>query len=308
MARPGDPSITELAQGGKYFQAPILDQEQMARQDRVAQLGEDRLSNPTQGFDPIAANASRNFNTRIVPSLAERFTAQGGGQRSSAFQAAAGQAGSDLESQLGAQKAQYGLQQQNQALQQLQAGQQPQYSQAYYQPQDNQFGGQLASAGGTLANAFFKAPGGSALEKAKNVLGLASDTKQVADTVKSAVQGAAAVKPTVPTDTGSTGKSITELAAPAVSTATTGTTLANAGKVAATNPALAKVAADKAAAQAGGVAASTVAKVGLEAAIAPALAKFGAVAMPLAAIPLMGWIGYEIVKGLFEEFKNEPLF
>ncbi len=61
-------------------------------------------------FDPIEAHARRQFNTQTVPGLAERFTALGGGQRSSAFGGQLGRMGGELESQLAAQRAQYGLQ------------------------------------------------------------------------------------------------------------------------------------------------------------------------------------------------------
>ena len=60
----------------------------------------------TQG---ISNRARRQFQTQTVPSLAERFTAMGGGQRSSAFQGALGQAGSDLESALAELENKYGF-------------------------------------------------------------------------------------------------------------------------------------------------------------------------------------------------------
>jgi hypothetical protein len=66
----------------------------------------------TQGFQPIENYARKQFYSDTIPSLAERFTAMGGGQRSSAFQGALGQAGAGLESQLGAMRSQYGQQQQ----------------------------------------------------------------------------------------------------------------------------------------------------------------------------------------------------
>ncbi len=68
----------------------------------------------TNGFDAIDANARKQFQQQGIPSLAERFTSLGGGQRSSAFQGALGGAQADLESQLGALRSQYGLQQQQQ--------------------------------------------------------------------------------------------------------------------------------------------------------------------------------------------------
>lgn len=68
------------------------------------------LQNPQAGFQPIADQARRQFETQTVPGLAERFTSLGGGQRSSAFQNALGSAGVGLESDLAAMGSQYGLQ------------------------------------------------------------------------------------------------------------------------------------------------------------------------------------------------------
>lgn len=74
-----------------------------------------------QGFQPIEDRARQQFQTNTIPSLAERFTAMGGGaQRSSAFQGALGNAGSDLESQIAALRGQYGQQQINSLLPALQ--------------------------------------------------------------------------------------------------------------------------------------------------------------------------------------------
>jgi hypothetical protein len=56
-------------------------------------------------------------------SIAERFTSTGGGQRSSAFQAAIQQGQSELESQLAVQRLQYDLQQQQKAIQAAQLAQ-----------------------------------------------------------------------------------------------------------------------------------------------------------------------------------------
>lgn len=65
------------------------------------------------GFAPIAEQARTQFEEQTVPSIAERFTAMGGGGgRSSAFAQQLGQAGAGLEQGLAAQGAQFGLQQQ----------------------------------------------------------------------------------------------------------------------------------------------------------------------------------------------------
>jgi len=63
-------------------------------------------------FGPIEQRARNQFQTETIPSIAERFTALGGGQNSSAFQSVLGRAGADLESQLAALGSQVGMQQQ----------------------------------------------------------------------------------------------------------------------------------------------------------------------------------------------------
>lgn len=89
-------------------------------------------------FAPIAQKAKTQFQTETIPSLAERFTAMGG-QNSSAFQGALGQAGAGLNENLGALESQYGLQQnaQIQNLMQLLTGlsSQPSFENVVYQGQ-----------------------------------------------------------------------------------------------------------------------------------------------------------------------------
>jgi hypothetical protein len=87
------------------------------------------LQNLQSGFEPIAQQAQNQFQTQTVPGLAERFTAMGGGQRSSAFQNALGSAGSGLQQNLAAMGSQYGLQNRTGLLDQLKLGllNQPKY-------------------------------------------------------------------------------------------------------------------------------------------------------------------------------------
>lgn len=61
-------------------------------------------------WGPQADLARRNFQTRTVPSLAERFTAGGAQDRSTAFEGALGEHANDLETNLVALAAQYGVQ------------------------------------------------------------------------------------------------------------------------------------------------------------------------------------------------------
>lgn len=69
--------------------------------------------NNNLNFEPIANRARTQFQTQTIPGIAERFTSLGqGAQRSSGFQGALGQAGSELEQGLAALGSQYGLQKQ----------------------------------------------------------------------------------------------------------------------------------------------------------------------------------------------------
>lgn len=61
-------------------------------------------------FTPIANQQLEQFYTQTVPSLAERFTALGNGQRSSAFQGALANAGRGLHNDLAAQNQQFNQQ------------------------------------------------------------------------------------------------------------------------------------------------------------------------------------------------------
>lgn len=95
-------------------------------------------------FDPIRQQAMTQFNTQTVPSLAERFTSMGGGQRSSAFQGALGQAGAGLYENLGAMESQFKAQMMPMLMQMMNAGLRPQYQQQMI-PAQGGFGQQAAS-------------------------------------------------------------------------------------------------------------------------------------------------------------------
>lgn len=104
-------------------------------------------------FAPIEAQARKGFYQNTIPTLSERFASLGGSgtARSSGFAQALGQAGTNLESNLAAQKAKYdfagqGLQNSanaqrfNQAMSALQLGLTPQFENTYFpaQPGFNQ--------------------------------------------------------------------------------------------------------------------------------------------------------------------------
>lgn len=104
-----------LIQAGKFGPGLQPGIDQLIKQS-LGQLS----TNQQGGFKPIADQARQKFQTETIPGLAERFTALGNGQRSSAFQGALGSAASGLESNLASGEAQYGLQQNQQLMQLLQ--------------------------------------------------------------------------------------------------------------------------------------------------------------------------------------------
>lgn len=78
------------------------------------------LSSNAFNFQPIEEQARRNFQGTTIPSIANRFAAQGATDGSGYRNAILG-AGSDLESNLAALRAQYGIQNQGQMISLLQS-------------------------------------------------------------------------------------------------------------------------------------------------------------------------------------------
>lgn len=72
------------------------------------------------GFEPIAAQARNQFATQTIPTIAERFAGLGA-LSSSGFNRQLAQAGTDLERDLAALRAQYGIQERGQTFQERQA-------------------------------------------------------------------------------------------------------------------------------------------------------------------------------------------
>jgi len=112
--------------------APTVNPEQQKYMSMLLGLGGNALQNPYAGFEPIRQQALTQFQQNIVPSLAERFTSMGGGRISSpAFASQLGQAGSGLEQALAAMQAQYGQQNQRNALSMLALGLSPSFENIY---------------------------------------------------------------------------------------------------------------------------------------------------------------------------------
>lgn len=142
---------------------PFFDQPGQLKQISTVTPGQEQLVNQAgrggldllkqlQGqqfnFDPIAQQARTQFQTKTIPSIAERFTRMGDNAGSSALLASLGSAGSGLEQALAAMKSQYGLQERglNQQLLQQLLGVGLHPTQSHYFDQGEQgYGGQLLS-------------------------------------------------------------------------------------------------------------------------------------------------------------------
>lgn len=129
-------AASALSKSPRMKQASTLTPQQQGWQSQLGNQASQALQNPYEGFEPIANQARDQFNTSTIPSLAERFTSMGtGGQRSSAFQGALGQAGAGLETNLAAMRAQYGLQNRELSGRQLSSALNPSFEN--YQQQKN---------------------------------------------------------------------------------------------------------------------------------------------------------------------------
>lgn len=97
-------SATNRAAQGQEDRISRFTPEQTSALSQLLQQGLGSLGGMKQpSFDPLEERARSQFQTRTIPSIAERFSALGA-QNSSGFQEALGQAGSDLESSLAAQR------------------------------------------------------------------------------------------------------------------------------------------------------------------------------------------------------------
>jgi hypothetical protein len=99
----------------QIYNNPLYTDYQNSVLNYITQLGLGGIQNLNQDqfdFAPIGNQELERFYTQTIPSIAERFTAMGDGQRSSAFQGALGNAGRFLSNDLASQQQQYNLQQQ----------------------------------------------------------------------------------------------------------------------------------------------------------------------------------------------------
>lgn len=131
------------------FDRPSLTPEEQSIFGSLLGQGQNILSNPYQGFQPVANRAQSLFQQQTVPAILERLTGAGGALSSPALATQLGQAGAGLSEALAELEAQYGMQNRNNALQMLQLGLSP-YQNQFYRPTEAGFGGQLFGSGASM--------------------------------------------------------------------------------------------------------------------------------------------------------------
>lgn len=116
---------------GGVASASIYEPWQEQGQKDVFNMGMEGMKNNNFSFDPIEQQALQNWDQRDMPNLMERMTSLEGDQRSSGFFNMLNQGREGLATNLAAQKAQYGQQQQDRYMQMLGFGGKPQYENMY---------------------------------------------------------------------------------------------------------------------------------------------------------------------------------
>lgn len=163
-----------FSQPGKFEKLQSVSQTQEQAIMSMLQQALGQLQNPTQGFEPIAQDATRRFNQQTVPGIAERFASMGENRPTSgAFASQLGSAGADLQSSLAAQQAQYGQRQQGLAQQLAQLGLSPTFQYAYHAPQEgaaSKIGSMIAQAGGAALGTYMGG-GGNPLQTIMSMFG-----------------------------------------------------------------------------------------------------------------------------------------
>lgn len=117
-----------FGQPARIEQVNRFNPQQLQGLQQLLQQGLQGLQNPYQGFEPIKQNALSTFHEQIVPQLYNQLNAQGGQNAISSPQLHSNlsSAGASLAQRLAALQANFGQQNQQNALSQLQFGLQPQ--------------------------------------------------------------------------------------------------------------------------------------------------------------------------------------
>lgn len=153
-----DPTISERADMAfseflfgtdpRIKQIPRYTPEQEKLLQWLMQYIQQGVENPQAGFEPIEALARRQFEQKTIPTIAERFAGLNA-LSSSGFKGSLGQAASDLETNLAAQRAMFGMQNRGQLFGGLGAALSPRFENAY-QPGTPGLAQQLMASPGIL--------------------------------------------------------------------------------------------------------------------------------------------------------------
>jgi len=137
------------------IQSPKYSPEQQQRVDEVMRLllnmGTENIQNPYAGFEPIAQNTYNDFFENIVPEIQETY-AGSSAYSSPALHTALSGAGASLAERLAAMQSEYGMQNRQSGLQQLQLGLNP-TTENYFQPSSPGFGRNLLNNAPALITA-----------------------------------------------------------------------------------------------------------------------------------------------------------
>jgi len=123
---------------------------QLQNMQDVSQLGMNKLRNPYAGFEPLQQEAMRQYQQEMYPTLMSKLASFGEGN-SSAYGQLGGQQLQDFMSRLNAQKAQYGLQNEQMGLGMSQFGNQNTFEN-FFRPRQQ---GILEQVGGKMLNNLF---------------------------------------------------------------------------------------------------------------------------------------------------------
>jgi len=134
---------------GRMMQQPTRNPQQMGAMNQMLSQALGGLQGNKFDFAPIEQQARQGFAQQTIPGIAERFSmmGSGGGQRSSAFAGALGNAGAGLETDLASMRSQYGLKQQDQLMNMLHMALAPQFENIY-SPSSQGFLGSMAGGMG----------------------------------------------------------------------------------------------------------------------------------------------------------------
>lgn len=124
-------------------QLPLHNPEQAAAMKALLPGTVERLGGNQFDFAPIEEKSRRDFQKYTVPSLANRFSAFGGGTSTDAYQNALASAQAEHETGLASLKSEYGLKQQTQQQNMLNTLLQPTHQNLYF-PQQPGFGQRFA--------------------------------------------------------------------------------------------------------------------------------------------------------------------